>query len=65
MIKTHKRIGSKVDFHYPTHGKLNVMRHVRGEVVQKGRGPSGPFLTVEEINGQIRSFSTKKIVEGI
>jgi hypothetical protein len=65
VIKTHKRIGSTVDFRYPTHGQLNVLRNVRGKVVNKGDGPAGPFLTVEEDSGKIRSFSTKKIVAGM
>jgi len=63
MIKTHKRVGSQVTFKYPTHGKLNVLRCVVGEVVKKGTGPHGPYLTVTENSGITRSFSTKKIVE--
>lgn len=54
-----------MDFRYPTHGQLNVLRNVRGKVVNKGDGPAGPFLTVEEDSGKIRSFSTKKIVAGM
>jgi|TARA_B100002052_G_scaffold295823_1_gene323064 hypothetical protein len=62
MIKTHKRIGSRVDFMYPVHGKMNVLRRIVGNVVDKGIGPNGPYLTVKEMSGQIRSLSTKKIV---
>jgi|TARA_A100001201_G_scaffold1903_1_gene4846 hypothetical protein len=62
MIKTHKRIGSRVDFMYPVHGKMNVLRRIVGNVVDKGIGPNGPYLTVREVSGQIRSLSTKKIV---
>ena len=62
MIKTHKRIGSVVNFMYPTHGTGNVLRRVIGKVVLKGIGPNGPFLTVLENDGKIRSLSTKKIV---
>lgn len=63
MIKTHKRIGSKVDFYYPRHGEGIVLRRVKGVVVDKGRGPNGPYLTVQELSGTIRSLSTKKIVQ--
>jgi hypothetical protein len=62
MIKTHKRVGSRVDFLYPVHGTMNVLRRVVGSVVDKGVGPNGPYLTVRELSGQIRSLSTKKIV---
>ena len=62
MIKTHKRIGSRVDFMYPVHGKMNVLRRIDGNVVDKGICPNGPYLTVREVSGQIRSLSTKKIV---
>ena len=62
MIKTHKRIGSFINVMYPVHGTRNVLRRVAGEVIAKGSGPNGPFLTVQEANGQIRSLSTKKIV---
>lgn len=62
MIKTHKRVGSRVDFLYPVHGTMNVLRRVVGSVVDKGVGPNGPYLTVQELSGQIRSLSTKKIV---
>ena len=62
MIKTHKRVGSHVDFLYPVRGTMDVLRRVAGTVVDKGVGPNGPYLTVQEFNGQIRSLSTKKIV---
>jgi len=61
MIKTHKRVGSKVNFMYPNGGTSNVFRRVIGTVVKKGQGPNGPYLTVEEKEGKFRSFSTKKI----
>lgn len=62
MIKACKRIGSLVNFLYPTGGNSNVLRSVIGRVVDKGTGPNGPFLTVRESNGRFRSLSTKKIV---
>ena len=61
MIKSHKRVGSTVSFMYPTGGDSNVFRRVIGEVVKKGNGPNGPYLTVAEVRGGHRSFSTKKI----
>ena len=63
MIKTHKRIGSVVKFMYPKNGKRNILRNVIGVVVDKGVGPNGPYLTVDETAGGTRSCSTKKIVD--
>ena len=62
MIKTHKRTGSSVNFMYPKHGTRNVLCRVGGVVDSKGSGPNGPYLTVQSLDGKIRSFSTKKIV---
>ena len=56
------KIGSKVDLLYPSRGYRNVLRRVRGELLEKGKGPNGPFITVQEKSGQIRSLSEKKIV---
>ena len=56
------KIGSKVDLLYPSRGYRNVLRRVRGELLEKGKGPNGPFITVQEESGQIRSLSEKKIV---
>ena len=63
MIRTHKRVGSRINVLYPVHGNRNVLRNVIGEVLEKGNGPGGPFLTVQEDDGKIRSLSTRKIVE--
>lgn len=63
MIKTHKRVGSMVNFWYPTHGRSNVLRRVKGVVVGKKVGPSGPALVVTEECGSTKCFSTKKIVQ--
>tara|TARA_B100000519_G_scaffold23611_1_gene16686 strand:- start:199 stop:426 length:228 start_codon:yes stop_codon:yes gene_type:complete len=63
MIKTHKRIGSIVNFRYPKHGRYKTLRDVIGVVVDKGIGPNGPYLTVDEVRGGTRCFSTKKIVD--
>jgi hypothetical protein len=62
MIKTHKRINSKINVLYPKHGKLNILRRVCGTVVKKGVGRKGPYLTVECEDGTFRTLSTKKIV---
>lgn len=64
MIRTHKRVGSRVCFKYPARGTRNVLRMVCGKVVAKGIGPNGPYLTVQEDSGAHRTFSTKKIVQG-
>ena len=63
MIKTHKRIGSVVNFRYPKHGRYKTLRDVIGVVVDNGIGPNGPYLTVDEVRGGTRCFSTKKIVD--
>lgn len=63
MIKTHKRIGSKVDFWYPTHGRSNVLRRVQGIVVGKKVGPNGPYLVVTELSNSTKCFLTKKICQ--
>jgi len=63
MLKSRKRVGSKVSFLYPVHGSMNITRSVKGQVIHKGMGPNGPFLTVQELDGKIRSLSTKKIVQ--
>ena len=55
-------IGQQVNVYYPTHGRLNVLRKVNGEVIATGNGPKGPFVTVQEANGEIRSLSYHKIV---
>ena len=56
------KIGSKVDLLYPSRGYRNVLRRVRGELLEKGKGPNGPCITVLEKSWQIRSLSEKKIV---
>ena len=63
MIKPQKRIGSVVNFRYPKHGRYKTLRDVIGVVVDKGIGPNGPYLTVDEVRGGTRCFSTKKIVD--
>ena len=62
VLKIKRRRGSQVKFQYPVHGYMNVLRPVAGEQIDHGTGPNGPFVTVQEQNGQIRSCSDKKIV---
>ena len=57
------QVGQNFAGMYPTHGKLNVLRHVVGEIVKVGTGPSGDFITVRESKERIRSLSVKKIVQ--
>ena len=54
--------GDRVEFLYPNNGHTNVLRDVKGEVDRVAEGPNGPFVTVAQDNGEIRSFSAKKIV---
>ncbi len=63
MIKTHKRINSRVNFFYPNHGHQNILRRVSGVVTGKGNGLNGPFLIVLEDCGTTKKFLTKKIVQ--
>jgi hypothetical protein len=62
VLKIKRRRGSQVKFQYPVHGYMNVLRTVAGEQIDHGTGPNGPYVTVQEQNGQIRSCSDKKIV---
>ena len=62
LKKFKRRRGTQVNFKYPVHGFMNVLRTVKGECIDYGSGPNGPFITVQEENGQIRSCSDKKIV---
>lgn len=61
-VKTQKRINSMVEFLYPSGGKGNICRRVKGVVIEKKKGPSGFLLTVRESETKIRSFSVKKII---
>ena len=61
-LKIKRRRGSQVNFLYPVHGSMNILRRISGEQIDHGKGPNGPFVTVQENNGQIRSCSDKKIV---
>lgn len=62
MIGIKSKVGDSAKFMYPTHGRLNTLRHVAGKIVNIGSGPKGQFVTVEEGTDKIRSFSTSKIV---
>ena len=59
------KIGSNVDVLYPSRGYRNILRRVHGALLDKGTGPNGPFITVQEGSGQIRSLSEKKIVNNL
>ncbi len=54
---------NSVNVLYPVHGTKNILRRVSGEVVKRGTGPNGQYVTVQEKNGSIRSLSLKKIVQ--
>jgi hypothetical protein len=57
------KVGQNFSGMYPTHGNLNVLRNVRGEIVDTGRGPNGTYITVQEGVDKFRRLSTKKIVQ--
>ena len=58
-----KRNGRKINVLYPVGGHRNVLRRVEGVKLRSGTGPNGPFITVQEKNGQIRSLTLAKVVE--
>lgn len=62
MMTKRIRVGSRVRFLYPKHGKMNILRMVEGCCVQTGIGPNGRYYTVEESSGSHRNFSRSKIV---
>ncbi len=47
---------------YPVGGRKNILRRVTGEVVKRGTGPNGSYITVQSEDGTFRSLSAKKIV---
>lgn len=51
-----------VKFLYQKSGWRNILRTVEGTPVCHGHGPNGPYLTVQERCGKIRSFSERKIL---
>jgi hypothetical protein len=65
MLTTLPQPHERVNFKYPTHGNRNVLRDVIGEVDRTGKGPNGPFVVVNQDDGEIRSFSVKKIVTNL
>lgn len=62
LTKVKFEIGDEVSFLYPVHGWMNILRLIKGIVIAAGIGPNGPFLTIQEANGKIRSCSEKKMV---
>jgi len=51
-----------VHLFYPTHGRLNVLRRVKGVKMRSYKGPKGDGITVKEDNGNIRSLTLSKCV---
>jgi hypothetical protein len=47
---------------YPTHGRSNVLRRVKGVKLRSYNGPGGDGITVKEENGNIRSLTLRKCV---
>jgi len=54
--------GDRVKFKYPKHGYTNVNRLVEGIVDCVGKGVHSRYVTVNEDNGEVRSFSEDRIV---
>ena len=54
--------GDRVRFKYPVHGEMNVNRLVEGTVDRVGKGVHSRYVTVNEDNGKVRSFSEDRIV---
>lgn len=54
--------GDKVRFLYPNHGKGNILRKVEGVIAEKKKSQNGPYIVVDETNGNQKSFSYSKIV---
>ncbi len=56
--------GRSMRVKYPLHGNRNILKWYSGTVMDKGRGPSGRFVTIQDdTDGQIRSLSVRKMVE--
>ena len=54
--------GDRVRFKYPVHGEMNVNRLVEGTVDRIGKGIHSRYVTVNEDDGRVRSFSEDRIV---
>ena len=62
MLTVNKKIGERIEVLYPTHGRMNTLRNVKGVIEKTGNGPNGPNVTIVEDNGNVRCLSEKKIV---
>jgi hypothetical protein len=60
-----KRNERNVTFLYPVHGTKNILRNVIGKKIASFTGPNGKGITVQESNGDCRSFSLKKCVASL
>ena len=58
-----KRNERKVAFKYPVGGNRNILRKVEGVKLASFTGPGGRGITVQELDGKIRSVSVRKIVQ--
>lgn len=58
-----KRNERKVSFKYPVNGTRNILRKVEGVKLASFTGPGGRGITVQELDGKIRSVSVRKIVQ--
>lgn len=60
-----RKNGRTVSVLYPVHGSKNVLRRVAGIKLASYTGPGGKGVTVQEMDGQIRSLSLRKCVASL
>lgn len=60
-----KRNGRKINVLYPSGGHRNNLRKVEGVKLRSGTGPNGKFITVQELDGRIRSLTLSKVVQSL
>tara|TARA_R110002020_G_scaffold471588_1_gene698810 strand:- start:1009 stop:1218 length:210 start_codon:yes stop_codon:yes gene_type:complete len=62
MNTRYVKVGQVVTGLYPKHGRLNVLRRFKGVVLAKAKSANGPYITVQEDEGRIRSYLSNKCV---
>ena len=62
MNTKYVKVGQVVTGLYPIHGHRNVLRRFTGKVLAKAKAGNGPYITVQEEEGRIRSYLSNKCV---
>ena len=62
MNTKYVKVGQIVTGLYPKHGRMNVLRRFHGVVLAKAKASNGPYITVQEEEGRIRSYLANKCV---